>query len=254
MGDAGLFTGGRTMPSARCPPGRPQPRRRTRGTVATLAAVAILVAFAIVGGAPLVSIASSQHQYQYQYGLPPTVLTDTASNVTRTSATLNALVDPNGESVSACHFDWGTTPAYGHMVSCLSLPGSGQSLVAVSAVLGGLVKATTYHFRIVATNPSGTSYGSDKTFSTLTQPPAVHKISPASGSRKGGTPVTITGQRFLEASAVYFGKAPATGVHVISQKMITVVSPKGKHGTVDVTVATPSGLSPIAPSDRFTYE
>lgn len=240
------------MSSGRFPAGRPQTRRSRRGAVATLAAAAILVVFAIVAGVPLASIAASQ--YQYQYGLAPTVLTGTASNVTRTSAVLNAFVDPNGEAVSACHFDWGTTPAYGHLSSCSSLPGSGQSLVAVAAAIGGLTKGTTYHFRIVATNPSGTSYGFDRTFSTLTRPPAVHRVSPANGSRKGGTLVTIKGQRFFEASAVYFGKAAATEVNVLSKTTIVVVSPKHAPGTVDVAVATPSGLSPIAPNDRYTYE
>lgn len=241
------------MQSGRFPAGRPL-LPRTRGTVATLVAGATLVVFAIVAGIPMASGAASQYQYQYQYGLAPTVLTAAASNVTRTSANFNAFVDPNGESVSACQFDWGTTPAYGHIVPCSSLPGSGQSLVAVSAVVGGLSKATTYHFRIVATNPSGTTYGSDRAFNTLTQPPAVHKVSTANGSRKGGTFVTITGARLLEASAVYFGKAPATEVRVLSKSKITVLSPKNKPGTVDVTVSTPSGLSPITPKDHFTYE
>ncbi len=241
------------MRSGRFPAGKPR-LRRTRGTVATLVAAATLVVFAIVAGIPMASGAASQYQYQYQYGLAPTVLTGTASNVTKTSATFNALVDPNGESVSACHFEWGTTPAYGHVIPCSSLPGSGQSLVAVSAAVGGLSKATTYDVRIVATNPSGTSYGADRAFNTLTQPPAVHKVSTANGSRKGGTPVTITGARFLEASAVYFGKVPATAVRVLSKTTITVVSPKNKPGVVDVTVSTPSGLSPVTPKDHFTYE
>jgi len=39
--------------------------------------------------------------------------------------------------------------------------------VAVSAAVGSLSENTTYHFRIVATNPGGTSYGSDEMFTTL---------------------------------------------------------------------------------------
>jgi hypothetical protein len=39
--------------------------------------------------------------------------------------------------------------------------------VEVSAALTGLAPNTTYHFRISATNGSGTSDGSDDTFTTL---------------------------------------------------------------------------------------
>jgi len=37
----------------------------------------------------------------------------------------------------------------------------------VAANISGLTASTTYHFRIVATNSSGTTYGSDSTFATL---------------------------------------------------------------------------------------
>jgi hypothetical protein len=45
----------------------------------------------------------------------------------------------------------------------------------VAANVSGLTASTTYHLRIVATNSSGTTYGSDSTFTTLsaTGPPVV---------------------------------------------------------------------------------
>ncbi len=103
----------------------------------------------------------------------PTVETKAASPVTQTSATLNATVNPNGGTVSDCHFEYGTTNAYGSSASCSSLPGSGTSPVAVSAAVTGLTANTTYHFRISATNPGGTSKGSDETFTTLSNAPTV---------------------------------------------------------------------------------
>jgi hypothetical protein len=96
--------------------------------------------------------------------LKPAVVTDAASSVTATSAVLNALVNPNGEAVSACMFEYGPTTSYGHTAPCSSLPGSGTSTIAVSATVTGLMTAKrTYRFRIVATNPSGTSIGKPKT-------------------------------------------------------------------------------------------
>jgi alpha-tubulin suppressor-like RCC1 family protein len=98
----------------------------------------------------------------------PTVVTGAASAVTETSATLNATVNPDGVTITDCHFDYGTTAAYGSSKPCTGLPGSGTSPVAVSAVLGTLTANTTYHFRIVATNESnGTSSGADQTFATV---------------------------------------------------------------------------------------
>jgi hypothetical protein len=95
--------------------------------------------------------------------LKPAVVTDAASSVTAASAVLNAMVNPNGEAVSACTFEYGPTTSYGHSAPCSSLPGSGTSPVAVSATVTGLAAKRTFRFRIVATNPSGTSIGKPKT-------------------------------------------------------------------------------------------
>jgi phosphodiesterase/alkaline phosphatase D-like protein len=104
---------------------------------------------------------------------PPAVVTEAASSVTQTTASLNGTVNPEGANVSDCHFEYGTSEAYGTSVPCSALPGSGTSPVAVSAAISSLSANTTYHFRIVATNVSGTSYGSDATFTTPANPPSV---------------------------------------------------------------------------------
>src|SRR5208283_2351874 len=98
---------------------------------------------------------------------PPTVVTEKASPVAQTTATLNASVNPNSGNVSKCEFEYGTSISYGSTASCSSLPGSGSSPVAVSAAITGLTANTTYHFRISATNAGGKSEGSDETFKTL---------------------------------------------------------------------------------------
>jgi hypothetical protein len=58
------------------------------------------------------------------------------TRLTQTTATLNARVNPNGQTVTECKFEYGTSAGYGSSVSCSTLPGSGTSPVAVSAKLG----------------------------------------------------------------------------------------------------------------------
>jgi len=95
----------------------------------------------------------------------PAVVTGSASSVGQI-ARLDATVNPEGSTVSDCHFEYGTSPSYGSSVRCSSLPGSGNAPVPVSASVLRLSANTTYYFRIVATNAGGTSYGTEQTFKT----------------------------------------------------------------------------------------
>jgi hypothetical protein len=106
-------------------------------------------------------------------GTAPTVVTEPASPVASASATLNATVNPNGGEVYECKFEYGTTTSYGSTAPCTPSPGSGSSPVHVAASIAGLAAGTSYHFRIVAVNPGGTSRGSDETFTTLSAPVVV---------------------------------------------------------------------------------
>jgi hypothetical protein len=88
------------------------------------------------------------------------------------SATLNGTVNAHGSTTSV-HFQYGTTTNYGSVTANQNF--SGTTTQNVRANISGLSASTTYHFRIVATNTHGTSYGSDRTFTTLTAtgPPVV---------------------------------------------------------------------------------
>lgn len=104
--------------------------------------------------------------------IAPAVATLPATGVTTGGATLNGSVNPNGFATSY-HFEYGTTTAYGIGVP---LPdagvGSDNTDHSLTQAISGLQPGTTYHFRVVATNANGTSYGADQTFTTpLTPPP-----------------------------------------------------------------------------------
>jgi hypothetical protein len=97
---------------------------------------------------------------------PPTVETGAASAVKQTTAALGASVNPNGGEVSDCHFEYGTSTAYGSSAPCTPSPGAGSTPVAVSAQVTGLKVNTAYHFRVQASNAGGLSEGADQTFTT----------------------------------------------------------------------------------------
>jgi N-acetylneuraminic acid mutarotase len=103
---------------------------------------------------------------------PPVVVTNPATLVASFSATLNGSVDPHGLTTTV-HFEYGTTTSYGQTTANQTKTGNAYQNVAAN--ISGLAASTTYHFRIVAMNSSGTVHGSDRTFATLsaTGPPVV---------------------------------------------------------------------------------
>jgi phosphodiesterase/alkaline phosphatase D-like protein len=131
----------------------------------------------------------------------PAVSTGSATSVTTTSATIAGTVNAEGQSTTY-HFDWGTSSSsYGNSTTVTS-DGSGTTNDAVSANLTGLQPNTTYYYRIVATNATGTSDGTQGTFTTASLPaPAVVT---GSASNVTATSVTIAGTVNAEGqSATY---------------------------------------------------
>ncbi len=183
---------------------------------------------------------------------PPTLGERPASAVKQTSATLNAVVDPNGPAVSECKFEYGTSMFYEASVPCMTAPGAGESPVAVSAAIEGLTAGTPYHFRIVASNANGSAQGSDQTFTTLSPVPTVTAVTPNAGLQSGATPVRIEGNFLAGATAVHFGAAEATSCQRNSDGSLSAVAPSGA-GVVDVTATSTGGTSAKGAADRFTY-
>ena len=90
------------------------------------------------------------------------------SSVAGTTAIAAGGVFPNSED-TIYHFEYGTTTSYGQQTSSQDI-GSGASLVPVQSTLSGLTPGTTYHYRLVASNVTGSEFGYDQTFTTPTIP------------------------------------------------------------------------------------
>ncbi len=103
-------------------------------------------------------------------GQAPSALTQTATNVSESAASLNGTVNPNYLSATVT-FEYGVTTAYGSTASAAQSPVTGNTMVNVSTGISGLLPGTTYHFRIKTVNSIGTTYSEDKTFTTSGQAP-----------------------------------------------------------------------------------
>jgi hypothetical protein len=91
----------------------------------------------------------------------PVVITNPATLITSHSATLNGTVYPHGLSTTV-YFQYGRTISYGSRTP--NQIKTGNNYQNVTANIFGLSAGTTYHFRIVGTNTTGTRYGTDRTF------------------------------------------------------------------------------------------
>jgi len=109
--------------------------------------------------------------------IAPTVITNSANNISRSGANLRGDITSIGTAnVTSRGFEYGTTTLYGlntYMVGDYDVGEYNMSLSNLSC-------ATQYHFRAFAVNNVETSYGEDKTFTTT-------KCSSSRSSSSGST-------------------------------------------------------------------
>ena len=110
----------------------------------------------------------------WQHPGPPVVLTYPASDIQSSQAQLNGnLINMAGDSSCKVWFEWGETVSYGNS----TLPQTKTVTGTFDDTITGLSPATTYHFRAVAQNVAGTTYGDDMSFTTLAPPPCqLHNV------------------------------------------------------------------------------
>jgi hypothetical protein len=92
------------------------------------------------------------------------------SHVNDHEATIQGMVDPR-HSPATYHFEYGPTTAYGTVVPLEEEGDAGEQLGpgGVFERLTELEPGTTYHFRLAATNPGGTTESGDHEFTTYTE-------------------------------------------------------------------------------------
>ena len=143
----------------------------------------------------------------------------------RVSAVVGGKVGPGGEETS-WYVEYGTTTAYGSRTGARSA-GNGTAQVDVTEQLRGLTTGATYHYRVVATNDTGTARGADLTFTTQAAPAVV--TSPASAL--GPTSATVAGTVDPNGSStgwwVEYGTSTSYGSRTDTQSAGAGASPVG---------------------------
>jgi Subtilase family len=96
----------------------------------------------------------------------PAAITEPASAVTETSATLHGAINPENLETEY-FFEYGPTLSYGSRIPVTNAKlAAGATYSEVNEAVAGLGPETIYHFRLVAKNGDGTTDGEDHTLTT----------------------------------------------------------------------------------------
>ncbi len=113
----------------------------------------------------------------------PVVGNEHVTSVVSTEAVIDLSINPAGFPTTY-HIDYGSSASYGQSTT-ESTVGSGKVARAMTSFLKGLMPATLYHWRIVATNSVGTFEGKDHTLTTFPTPGSIDSSCPNRAVRTG---------------------------------------------------------------------
>ena len=130
----------------------------------------------------------------------PAVGDTSASDLAPTTATLTAQIKP-GFRPTVYRFQYGTATSYGSSTLISKPIGFDDNAAHLeTAQISGLTPGATYHFRVVAINLLGTTYGPDQVFTTPAQP----AVSAATASGVTSSTATLIAQINPELAATTY--------------------------------------------------
>ncbi len=175
-----------------------------------------------------------------------TVLTEAATDVSTTFATLHGTLRPEASPYTACDFEYGftTSASFEHKVPCNPPHGSIPPDFAphsVSASISGLQPNATYRFRLTAKNGIAPVNGQILTFSQ-TGPPQIAEVRALDASQTSATIEGRVNPRSFQTNYFFeWGPTSAYG----NRAPLNPIEPSAGAGGQPVPAATTlSGLSP----------
>jgi hypothetical protein len=216
------------------------------------------VSGAVANGAPGVGGPAVGTGYNNTYAL----------TVGATVASLTGGVYPNGLDTTY-HWQYGTTTSYGQQAPATDA-GAGRAPVAAPANLTGLTASTVYHYRLVAQNSAGTTYGYDYSFTSASAgsiPPANTAPPVISGTAQQGQTLTTSSgtwnptptsygyqwQRSADGGSTWANIAGATSSSYtpvaadVGDQLQAVVTAGNQFGSATVTAAAVGPVASGAP-------
>ena len=133
----------------------------------------------------------------------PVVATKPPSEYSTTGVTLNGTVNPKGSRPTTYHFEYGPTAAYGSETPESASVGSDFAAHPASAKIEGLDPGATYHYRLIATSPTGITPSGDATLTTVPLLPAVGATSADEVSPTGATLIASVNPGFGPTVVVF---------------------------------------------------
>ncbi len=176
---------------------------------------------------------------------PATVTAGVPSGVTQTTASLTGKVNPQGGTVSDCHFEYGEGLSYAISLPCPTTIGAVTTDVAESLKVTALAPKTNYHYRLSVTTNAGTVVGDPAEFTTLPSAPVV-TTGTASGIAQ--TVATLAGTINPNGGNAncHFEYGPTTSYG-------SVVACPSDPGGGESAVGEQAVLSGLAPSTTYHY-
>ncbi len=161
----------------------------------------------------------------------PTATTNAATSIGNTNATLNGSVNANNGSTTVT-FEYGLTTAYGSSIAASPGTVTGSTATAVSAAISGLTASTLYHYRVVAVNSAGTTYGADATFTTTAIPVTYCTVKGASVRLEWIDYVSLNGMTRTSAADAGYIYASANTVSLKPGSTYTITFSAGFKRTI----------------------
>jgi hypothetical protein len=173
----------------------------------------------------------------------PAAVTQPATSVTTTGATLNGQVNPERQS-TAYTFEYGPSLSFGAITPVVALDNA-NAPEAVSAALAGLTPDTTYYYRLVATNATGTTFGAVSRFST--GPGGAPIVTTAAATAVTGTTATLAGNVDAHGSQTSF--AFEYGLSNAFGSLSAIDNAGDADGTQSITLP----LTGLTPNTSYRY-
>ena len=175
----------------------------------------------------------------------PLVLSESTEKIEPAGASVLATVNPEGPEATTYRFEYGETAAYGQSTSEEPLGGAAFEDQAVSAAISGLQPRSTYHFRVVVSNGTQTTFGEDESFTTL--PPAL--IDGESATHVGATSARLDAELNPLGSATeyHFEYGPSASYGS------TAPEPDANAGAGHSDVSLPLEIQGLTPNTTYHY-